>query len=235
MTAGNPKTLMLVGAHHDDNELNAGTIQKHTGAGWRVISVVVTNGRYSQDGVSDENIEIRNQESLAAAELLGMDAVFLGFDEGCFRESEDTTRAVVVEIRKHEPDVIITHPPHDYHNDHMQVSRCVLNAVYLCGNTAYDGGEAPIRKNPGLYYCDAWLVPFEPDVYVDVSDCMEMKEKALACHTSQLPPQGSSEDNMIDLEQIRARARGLQAGCTYAEAFRFVPRAGKVRMAGLLG
>jgi hypothetical protein len=29
MTAGNPKTLMLVGAHHDDNEFNAGTIQKH--------------------------------------------------------------------------------------------------------------------------------------------------------------------------------------------------------------
>ena len=81
------KTLMVVGAHHDDVELNAGTIVRHVAAGWRVVALVATNGRWTPQGVSADNIEIRNRESLAAARLLGMETVFLGFDEGHFDDT----------------------------------------------------------------------------------------------------------------------------------------------------
>ena len=64
-----PDTIMFVGAHHDDNELMAGTMALHLEAGWRVVSVVVTNGRWGRGTVCDENIEIRNDESRAAAKL----------------------------------------------------------------------------------------------------------------------------------------------------------------------
>jgi LmbE family N-acetylglucosaminyl deacetylase len=113
------KTLMVVGAHHDDNELNAGTIARHVEAGWRVVSVVMTNGRFSRDEVDDATIDVRNGESRAAASLLG--------------------------------------------------------------------GEPPVGHSPKLYYCDGWFVPFDPDVYVDVTGYFDIKTKALACHASQLP------------------------------------------------
>jgi len=203
-------------------------------AGWRVVSVVMTNGRWTPDKVSDEIIDFRNNESRAAAALLNTEPVFLGFEEGGFTESESSIRAMTAALRRSEAEVIVTHPPLDYHADHMAVSRCVLEACYRCVNGAYDCGEAPLARAPRLYYCDGWFTPFDPDLYVDVSEFIELKKKALACHGSQLGPGGPSPGDMIDLEATRARYRGIQAGVKHAEAFRFAPRAGSVRLAELL-
>jgi len=227
--------MLVVGAHHDDNELCAGTITRHIRAGWRVVSVVATNGRYTQSAVSDANIEIRNDESRAAAELLGVEPVFLGFHEGGFMDFEAARHALARCIRKYRPDVILTHPQRDYHTDHMVVSRAVHDAWHICLTASFDCEEPIMEKCPDLYYCDAWFVPFEPDLYVDVADFMEIKAQALACHKSQLGPDGPAPGDMIDMERVRARYRGIEGGMEFAEAFRFVPRLGKVRTAELLG
>lgn len=228
------KTLMLFGAHHDDNELNAGTIARHVKAGWRVVSVVVTKSRWTAQRVSDENIEIRGKESLAAAKLLGMETNFLGFDEAGLTETVELMNACTTTMRRHGPNVIVTHPPVDYHSDHMVVSRCVEDAWYRCANSAHECGEPALTHVPSLYYCDAWCTPFTADLYVDVTDYMQIKKDALACHVTQLGPNGPAPGDMIDLEIARARYRGMEAGMTYAEAFRFVPKAGKMRVGELL-
>jgi LmbE family N-acetylglucosaminyl deacetylase len=234
MPPSDEQTLLVVGAHHDDNELNAGTITRHVQAGWRVVSVVATHGRYSQGSVNDANIEIRNDESRAAAKLLGVEPVFLGFDEGGFLEMDAARNALARCFRKHHPDIIITHPPHDYHADHMAVSAAVYDAWHTCVMASFDCEDPMLKKCPGLYYSDAWFVHFEPDLYVDVGEYMELKEQSLACHKSQLGPDGPAAGDMIDYERVRARYRGIEAGLQYAEAFRFVPRLGTVRTAELL-
>ena len=228
------QTLMLVGAHHDDNELNAGTIARHVNAGWRVVSVVVTDGRYTRQGVGAENVDLRNEESRAAARLLKAEPEFLGLSEGGFADTEESTLTMTAAIRRHRPDVLVTHPPVDYHSDHMAVSRCVLEAWRRSWNAVYECGEAALEGSPSLYYCDGWFVPFVPDLYVDVTAHMDLKAEALACHRSQLGPGGPAPGDMIDLEKTRARYRGIEAGVQYAEAFRFVPGLGKVRMMPLL-
>ena len=227
------QTIMFIGAHHDDNELMAGTIARHRAAGWRVVSVVMTHGRWTRQGLSADNIKIRNNESLAAAKLLDMEAVFLGLNEGGLRATEEACKAVVETIRKHQPHVIVTHPPRDYHSDHMETCRAVEDAVYRAGNNAYDADGKP-WGNTMLYYCDAWAMPFEPDVYVDVADHLDIKRDALACHKSQLPGGVPSPGDMIEIELVRARQRGVECSSGYAEAFRLAPRPGRVRMAELL-
>ena len=226
-------TLMLVGAHHDDNELMAGTIARHRQAGWRVVSVVMTDGRWVRGAVDDGNVATRDSESRAAAELLGTEPVFLRLHEGCLRADEEACRAVVGAMREYRPQVVATHPRRDYHADHMATSQAVEDAVYHCGSGDYDAPGAPC-PGPRLYYSDAWAMPFEPDVYVDVSAYADLKQEALACHTSQLAPEGPTRGDMIDIELTRARYRGFECGCEYAEAFRFVPRPGAVRTAELL-
>ena len=72
-------TIMAVGAHHDDNELVAGTLALHKRAGWRVVSVVMSDGMYIAGKAAKEHITIRDKESLRAAELLGAECVFLHF------------------------------------------------------------------------------------------------------------------------------------------------------------
>lgn len=233
MIGSSVKTLMVVGAHHDDNEgLVGGTIARHKKAGWRVVSVVMTEGRWIRGMMSDEHIEIRNQESCEAARLLGMETVFMGFRESGFRPTKEACDAMVEQILKYRPHVIVTHPPLDYHFDHMSTSQCVLEASHLCLTASAAAGDA---LSPRLYYCDAWFVPFDPDVYVDVGDHIDLKVQARACHKSQLAPKGVSEGDAIDLGKTLARFRGIQSGFTYAEAFRFVPKLAQVRTAELLG
>lgn len=225
-------TIMFIGAHHDDNELMAGTMARHREAGWRVVSVVITDGRWGRGTVSDENIEIRNEESREAAKLLGIEPVFLGFREAGFRNTPEAAETLVEQMVAYQPRVIVTHPPLDYHFDHMQTSACVRDASYLCMTSAIGG--RPMPRPPRLYYCDAWFLPFEPDVYVDVSAYESLKKEALAVHESQLPEDGRIAGSMIEHEMVRARHRGIEAGCQLAEAYRIDRRLGDVRMAPLL-
>jgi LmbE family N-acetylglucosaminyl deacetylase len=217
---------MMVGAHHDDNELMAGTIARHVAAGWRVVSVVATGSE------NRDNSPVREAESLAAAKLLQMETVFLRYPDDGFNDDEPACQAMVRTMREYNPDMVITHPPADYHVDHMAVSRCVLLATQRCWVGTYDCGGEPCSTVPRLYYSDAWFIPFKPDVYVPVGDRLELKKQALEYHQSQLPERG--DDDMVAMEMIRARYRGIEAAVGYAEAFRFVPRGWQRRVAELL-
>ena len=224
---------MLVGAHHDDNEGNASTtIVRHRQAGWRVVSVVMTNGRWMRGSFKEEHIAIRDEESRQAAKFLDMEIVFMRFDEGGFRATKEACDALVEKMLEFRPDVVITHPPHDYHFDHINVSQCTLEATQLCGMASH---ETPgVLSPPRLYYCDAFFVPFEPDLYIDATDTIDIKAKAQICHRSQMPAQSPTEGGIVEFARTRARFRGVEAGVKYAEGFRFVPQLGSARMAQLL-
>ena len=63
----------------------------------------------------------------------------------------------------------------------------------------------------------------------------DIKAQAQYCHKSQIPIEGPGDGDIVDLARSRARYRGFESGVTYAEAFRFMPKPGMVRMAELLG
>jgi len=59
-----------------------------------------------------------------------------------------------------------------------------------------------------------WLPTEEGETYVDVTDTLELKIKALACHGSQ---GGAEAEGWV---RERAAGQGEPAGVEYAEAFR---------------
>lgn len=226
-------TIMAVGAHHDDNELAAGTLAHHKEAGWRVVSVVLTNGTMIGGAAAPHHCAIREGESLAAAALFGMEAEFLRFPECDFDVTAATRSALLQVLRKHAPAIVITHAPTDYHRDHIIASRLTADALSQVGSGALQT-TAPPCPRPRLYYADTWFTPFTPDTYVDVTDHMTLKLDMLRCHTSQLPADGPRQGDMIDLARVQSRRRGIEAGCDYAEGFAFVRALGSVRMQTLL-
>lgn len=226
-------TIMSIGAHHDDNEIVAGTLARYQAESWRLVSVVMTVGSFIRGKSSRKYNRIREAESLNAAKRIGMKCVFLRFPEGDFQPTAEARRALVEQIRKYAPRIVITHPPHDYHTDHINTSRCTLEAVMQVGNCTIPTRFPPCPL-PKLYYSDAWFVPFEPDTYVDISDLIELKLDMLRCHQSQLPPAGSNEPDMIEYARHQSRTRGIEAQVQYAEGFRFVPNLGSVRVSNLL-
>ena len=232
MVRAKAPTIMAVGAHHDDNELVAGTLSLHKKAGWRVVSVVMSDGMYVAGKAAKEHIAIREKESLKAAELLGAECVFLHLHEGNIQANEETHLTLMREIRKYAPDIVIAHPSHDYHLDHMNTGRCTLEAVHLSWNPCVQA-ELPVCTMPKLYYCDAWFVPFEADEYVDISEFIDLKLDMLRCHESQI--EQVSGESLIEQARLQSRNRGFEAGVAYAEAFRLVPNLGSVRLSPLLG
>ena len=231
---GCSKTIMAVGAHHDDNELIAGTLALHKEAGWRVISVVMTEGVYIAGKVAPEHAKIRSNESLEAAKILEMECVFLNLAEGILQSDFDSQMLLSEQIRKYAPQIVITHPPRDYHSDHINTSRCTLEAVLMSSSPCVQT-EHPPCPSPKLYYCDAWLVSFLPDEYVDITTSIDLKRDMLGCHKSQLGPCEPAGDNLLDMAVLKSRVRGVEAGVHYAEAFQLVPNLGSVRLRNLLG
>jgi len=225
----NRSTIIAVGAHHDDNELIAGTLARHVKSGWRVISVVMTDGRFIRDQADDKHIAIRETESQSAAAFLGIETRFLRFREGNLQPDRDAVAALVQVFREFEPNIVVTHPLREYHLDHMNTSRAVFEAVFRCGNPCFEG-NLPACTRPTLYYSDAWFVPFEPDEYVDITEYMDLKLEMLRCHKSQLPTDGSKHFDILEMAQVQSRHRGIEAGVSYAEAFRLAPQLGNVRL-----
>src|SRR5215470_6495399 len=113
------KTVMLIGAHADDDALSHGTLALLAANGNQVYVVTLTTGNV---GTQDPDLsrtqlaQIRRQEELGALAELGIRGdryINLGYDDGLL-EFED--RKAVVEnlvrwIRKPRPDVLVAWRP----------------------------------------------------------------------------------------------------------------------------
>jgi LmbE family N-acetylglucosaminyl deacetylase len=190
--------VLAVGAHPDDIELGCGaSLRAHVLAGDEVTMLVLTAGALGPQGLTSR---VREQE--AAAQVLGANLVWGGFDDGSVpagRESVDVIDAVVRSVAA---DVVYTHAPHDSHQDHVAVSASSLAAARRVGRL--------------LYYQAPSTTSFDPTVFVDVARTVEDKMAALNAHWSQV-----ADCPMVDLEAVEAGVRywGHRARVRYAEAF----------------
>lgn len=220
------QTVLVVTPHPDDAEGGAGgTIAKWTSEGKKVVLVVCTNG---DKGTSDRTItpgelaEIREQEQLEAARVLDIsEVVFLRFPDQNLEDCVDFRMALVRQIRKHRPDLVLTidpNRPYIRHRDHYMTGRVTLDAVfpYARDHLAFpeltDEGLEPFKVQ------EVWLFRSEdPDTYIDITDTFEAKMDSLYCHVSQMsrPKEVASERS-----KERAAETGKAIGGGLAEAFK---------------
>ncbi len=226
---------MVIYAHPDDAEFGcSGTCAKWAKQGVQVTYCMVTNGA---SGSSDPEMtreklaDMRRKEQLAAAEILGIsDVIFMGFEDGYLYPDLELRKAVAREIRKVRPDVIISQDPTNRyftpyinHPDHIAVGEVVFRSINPDASS-------------GLMFPELWkeegLEPFkpkamfvmtfsEPEVFVDITDVMELKVKALEAHVSQLSDWPVGEFIRERNKQIAANAKekGQSAG-EFAESFK---------------
>ena len=218
--------VMVVTAHPDDSEFGAGgTIAKLVKDGCEVTYVIATNGdKGSGDRsmTSERLAALRAEEQRNAAQTLGVARVeFLGYPDGELEDTRDLRRDVTREIRRWRPDLVITMNPHRTYNlyashrDHRIAAGVALDCVYPLARDHMSFPELlpefephKVREIYLMQWQDAHLV-------VDISDVMDLKLKALACHVSQVG----------NFEGVEARVRersaeiGRAKGFAYAESF----------------
>src|SRR3990170_1810495 len=175
--------VMVITAHPDDSEFGAGgTVARLVKEGKQVTYCIVTDGsKGSGDRAMTPDRLVKNPE-----------------------EEQRVTAA----IRRHRPDLIITQNPHRTknlfasHRDHRITAGLVLDVVYPL---ARDHMAFPELLAQGLEphkVKEVHLMWWEdPEVVVDISDTIDLKLEALACHASQLH----------DMTTVAARVRDRAA------------------------
>ncbi len=217
--------VLAVGCHPDDIEIGCGgTLAKYSKAGHRVVYCHVATGSKGHAVIMPEElIKIRHAEVDRSCEILGAEHISLGIpDLMVDSKNEDLVRDMVDVIRYVRPDIIITHSPDDYMRDHVETSRLVFNASFASSVVHYKTEHEVYGTIAPIYYMDTLAgMNFEPTEYVDISEEIETKISALACHESQIVWM-LEHDNIDFLDFVRtcSKFRGYQSGATYAEGFR---------------
>ena len=220
--------VLVVVAHPDDAETGAGgTIATLVRQGARVTYVIVTSGTTgsSDRAMTPERLaRIRETEQRNAARALGVAHVeFLGYKDGDVADTRDLRRDITREIRKWRPDRVIAQNPRRTlnlfasHRDHRVTGGVVLDCVYPLARDHLAFPEllpeyAPHRV--GEVYIVKWQEE-DHQVAVDISETMDLKLEAIACHQSQFPDFPAMEARVRD----RCAALGTPHGYAYAETF----------------
>ena len=217
--------IMVVVPHPDDAEIGAGgSIARWAREGKEVIYVVCTNG---DKGSNDPNMKpeelakIREEEQLAAANMLGVgEVVFLRHPDQSLEDTPKFRKEIVRLIRLYKPEIVATTDPYRryiWHRDHRITGQVTLDAIfpYARDHLAYpDLLEAGLQPHK---VSEVWLWATEDTNYwSDITDTFEIKLAALRCHKSQVG------DIMPGFEmRLRERAEALAEGQDYelAEAF----------------
>ncbi|MFI5329190.1 MAG: PIG-L deacetylase family protein, partial [Candidatus Rokuibacteriota bacterium] len=162
-------------------------------------------------------------EQRNAARVLGVETVdFLGFPDCEVEDTRESRLAVTAAIRRHRPDRLIIQNPHRTknlgasHRDHRTVAGIALDCVYPL---ARDHMAFPELLAQGLEphkVREVYLMWWEnPELAVDISDTIDLKIKALACHASQFKDFAGVEKRVRE----RGAELGKPRGYAFAETF----------------
>ena len=189
------KTAIAIAAHPDDIEfLMSGTLMLLRANGYEIHYWNLSNGCCGTTKYDRETIAgIRREEAMSAASAIGAK-----FHESICNDLEifydrPTLAKVASVIREVAPEIVLTHSPVDYMEDHTNTCRLATTAAFSRGmpNFPVDPPRAAITGNVTVYHAQPYshrdplgrLV--EPDIVVDVSDLVELKKKMLSKHASQ--------------------------------------------------
>jgi LmbE family N-acetylglucosaminyl deacetylase len=170
---------------------------------------------------------IRHQEQHAAAKVIGAEAVhFMDFPDGHLVADLETRCAVVREIRRFKPGILVTCDPQNLfavyglnHPDHRAAGQIVLDAVFpAAGNVAYfpeliaEGFDPHMPKE---IWCS---LTSQPNTALDVTATWEIKLRALLEHKTQI----QEPDKLIERMKSRRAEDSTEENPRYEEKFRVV-------------
>lgn len=218
------KNIMIIVAHPDDEILGCGgTIAKLAPNNY-INAVILINAITSREiKPSKAEVEEATQNTLNAQKLIGIQECFFeNFPDN--RLDELTLLDIVKKVQKYiddiNPDIIFTHHHSDLNIDH----RITFQAVLTCCR------PQPNFKHPDIYCFEVpssteWQVLtgeniFKPNVYIDISNTMEQKLKALEQYKSEMKEYPHSRS--LEGVKIMAQDWGRKIGREFVEAFELI-------------
>lgn len=227
-----PKCVLCIHAHPDDQEFTVGgTLAKWARGGTEIITVVITSGDAGSNERTEMTMtktrlaELREVEQRNASALLGVrETIFLHYGDGTLQPTIDLRRDLTRLIRKYKPDAVVCGDPtvrfygNSYmnHPDHRAAGDAACDAVFPSAGTRFIFPELLAEGYEPHEVHRVFLHGSEKnDAWVDISETLEIKCRALKQHVTQL-------GDWDPLERMKewAADEGKEKGLPAAEAFR---------------
>jgi len=227
-----PRIAMTIQAHPDDQEFGiGGTLAKWAKAGCEIICVVITSGDSgSNDPAKDgrhkkELAELREKEQLAACAVLGVkETIFMRYPDGELEPTIQLRKDLTRLIRQFKPDTVLCGNPEAWfygneyinHPDHRASAEAATTAVFpsagsrLMFTDLLEAGYEP-HEVKRLYVHGSE----KSDTWVDITETLDTKIKALQQHASQIPVDEVGKW-ITDWAAEEAKDKGMK----YAESYR---------------
>ncbi len=226
--------ILVVTAHPDDVDFGAaGSVSTWTDDGVEVAYCVVTDGDAGGFDLAVPRSEIpaiRRAEQTAAAAVVGVtDLHFLGYPDGRLEATLDLRRDISRVIRQVRPQRVVTQSPvrnfqrvFASHPDHLAVGEAALDAVYPDSRNPFAFPELVAEGHEPWTVDEVWLMASQDaDVFVDITEVIDRKIKALLSHVSQMPDPDGLEPRIRGWGSMVAAAAGLGEN-RFAEGFQRV-------------
>ena len=224
---------LAAAAHPDDIEfMMAGTLLRLKDAGCEIHLWNLANGCCGSGKLSrGEIVAVRWEEAQASAAMAGGTAHPPLFDDlGIFYDASSLAKTAAV-IRLIQPDIILTHSPQDYMEDHQNTARLAVTGVFMRGmkNAETVPPVASCGKLAAVYHAlphglrDSLRQPVEPDFYTDITSVLARKRALLACHASQkdwLDATQGMDAYLDDMERLSREVGTMSGRFEFAEGWR---------------
>ncbi len=227
------KTAFAIAAHPDDVEFAmAGTLMLLRDAGYEIHLMNMTNGCCGTTEYDAATISrMRREEAMAAADYAGAVYHESFCDDLAIFYDKPTLARVAAVVREVAPEIVLTHSPADYMEDHMNASRLAVTAAFVRGMPNYvtDPPRSAVDGNVTVYHAQPYshhdplgqLV--HPDMYIDVTDVLERKCEMLGRHTSQrqwLDDSQGLDCYLQTLKDLDRQCGDMSGKFQYAEGWR---------------
>lgn len=201
--------ILVFSPHPDDAEIAmGGTIAKYVKLGHKVLTVIVTMPKINKD--------IRQKESVEALRLLGSQYINLDIFPYDLEPNRKIVEIFDRVLKEYPPDIIYTSWLNDSHQDHATVSKVTIASTRENISSLYMYRVLPSGITLSL---------FENEVYVDISDFIDLKNASLMAHKSQYEKYGENWINGVNAMSI---FMGSRINVRYAESFQVVKEIHKI-------
>jgi N-acetylglucosamine malate deacetylase 1 len=227
------KTVIAIAAHPDDIEFTmAGTLSLLHDAGYVAHYMTLSSGSCGSLTLKAAALRrIRRLEARRAAAVL--DATF---HESLTDDLEilynlPLLRRLTSVIRAVRPTIVLTHPPEDYMEDHVNTCRLAVAAAFARGMPNFKAAPArPVwPEELTVYHAmphglqDSLRQRVTPGLFVNTSRTHTRKLAALACHKSQhawLRATQRMNSYLQDMEDMAREVGRMSGRFNFAEGWR---------------
>jgi LmbE family N-acetylglucosaminyl deacetylase len=191
------KKILIFTAHPDDHLTCAGTLMFFKSRDFEIKEIVATGGemgpwwinkKEQKKNFSKEELkEKRKNEIKKASALIGIsETIFLGMKDSQVTRDFEVIEKIIEIIRKERPLIVFLPNKKDYHCDHREFSKIVLEAIEKASwNYLLEKGK-PWRVPIVLMWEGFYLE--RADIVFDVSDFSQKKKKLIKIYSSQINP-----------------------------------------------